>query len=298
VNGRCLLTVHAHPDDESEFGAGTVARYHHEGVRTVLVCCTDGGMGRNRNPDVGPIGDRTNLVEMRRRELAEATAVLGYDETVMLGYPDSGNPTEPNRPEGCFAAVPLIEPLGRLVEVIRRERPQIIVTYCDDHSTYLHPDHIRAQEIALRAFDEAGDPDAHTASGPPWQPAKLYYVLTSRERRRVINERYLALGIEAPFAGGPEGGLQGRADPELAPSDERVTTRVDIRPFAHLWIDAMKRHRSQINPKLARTLSIPASSAAEVYDYEEYVLARDLTAGATPEIAAETDLFDRVTKAD
>jgi mycothiol S-conjugate amidase len=52
------MTVHAHPDDESEFGAASVARYHHERVRTVLVCCTDGGSGRILNPEVGPVGDR------------------------------------------------------------------------------------------------------------------------------------------------------------------------------------------------------------------------------------------------
>ena len=40
----CLLTVHAHPDDEASKGAGTVARYKDEGVRTVLVCCT--GVGK------------------------------------------------------------------------------------------------------------------------------------------------------------------------------------------------------------------------------------------------------------
>ncbi len=41
----CLLTVHAHPDDEASKGAGSVARYHAEGVRTVLVCCTGGEAG-------------------------------------------------------------------------------------------------------------------------------------------------------------------------------------------------------------------------------------------------------------
>ena len=46
----CLLTVHAHPDDESSKGAGTVARYHEEGVRTVLVTCTGGEAGDILNP--------------------------------------------------------------------------------------------------------------------------------------------------------------------------------------------------------------------------------------------------------
>jgi mycothiol S-conjugate amidase len=46
----CLLTVHAHPDDEASKGAPTVARYHAEGVRTVLVCCTGGEEGDINNP--------------------------------------------------------------------------------------------------------------------------------------------------------------------------------------------------------------------------------------------------------
>ncbi len=46
----CLLTVHAHPDDEASKGAGTVARYHAEGVRTVLVTCTGGEAGDILNP--------------------------------------------------------------------------------------------------------------------------------------------------------------------------------------------------------------------------------------------------------
>src|SRR5580658_9664475 len=74
---RCLLTVHAHPDDESEFGAASVARYHHEGARTVLVCCTDGGSGRIRNPGFGPLGDEADIAEIRRRELEEAVAIIG-----------------------------------------------------------------------------------------------------------------------------------------------------------------------------------------------------------------------------
>ena len=46
----CLLSVHAHPDDESSKGAGTVAKYHADGVRTVLVCCTGGEEGDILNP--------------------------------------------------------------------------------------------------------------------------------------------------------------------------------------------------------------------------------------------------------
>ncbi|MFZ9158259.1 MAG: PIG-L family deacetylase, partial [Ilumatobacteraceae bacterium] len=46
----CILTVHAHPDDEASKGAPTLAKYHDHGVRTVLVCCTGGEEGDLQNP--------------------------------------------------------------------------------------------------------------------------------------------------------------------------------------------------------------------------------------------------------
>src|SRR5437764_6740317 len=88
----CLLTVHAHPDDESSKGAATVARYHAEGVRTVLVCCTGGEAGDILNPAMDRPEVRENLPAVRMEELARATEVIGYDEVVMLGYRDSGMP--------------------------------------------------------------------------------------------------------------------------------------------------------------------------------------------------------------
>src|SRR4051794_20737120 len=63
-----LMTVHAHPDDESSKGAGTVARYAAEGVRTVLVCCTGGEQGEILNPALDNDEVRSNIAEYRARE--------------------------------------------------------------------------------------------------------------------------------------------------------------------------------------------------------------------------------------
>jgi mycothiol S-conjugate amidase len=290
----CLLTVHAHPDDESEFGAPSVARYHHEGVRTVLVCCTDGGSGRILNPEVGRVGDRTNIAQIRREELKVAAAIVGYDEVVMLDYPDSGSVDQEERSPTCFARVPLVGPVRRVVEVIRRERPEVMVTYPDDQRVYPHPDHLRAHEVAVGAFDAAGDPGAYPELGPPWQPLKLYYTVTSRERRRLINEKYVALGMDAPFTARAGAGLQGRGDPELAPAQARVTTRLDVSPFAHKWIKGMLAHRCQLKPALAHTLAIDPTAVPDVYGTDEYILARDLTRGDSLASVEETDLFARV----
>src|SRR6202453_770573 len=102
--GLCLLSVHAHPDDESSKGAGTVARYHAEGVRTVLVTCTGGEMGDILNPAMDLPEVKANIAEVRRRELDRATEIIGYDEVILLGYKDSGMAgTEANEDPGCFA---------------------------------------------------------------------------------------------------------------------------------------------------------------------------------------------------
>src|SRR5215213_1897573 len=128
-----LLTVHAHPDDESSKGAATVARYHAEGVRCVLVCCTGGEAGDILNPAMDTPEVRERLHEVRMEELAAATAVIGFDEVVLLGYRDSGMPDTPeNEDPRCFARADFDEAVGRLVAIIRRTRPQVIITYPDD----------------------------------------------------------------------------------------------------------------------------------------------------------------------
>ena len=88
----CLLTVHAHPDDEASKGAPTVARYSAEGVRTVLVCCTGGEEGDIQNPAMDTPEVRENLGAVRAAEVAESARIIGYSELMMLGYRDSGMP--------------------------------------------------------------------------------------------------------------------------------------------------------------------------------------------------------------
>src|SRR3954453_1874154 len=108
VNERlCLLTVHAHPDDEASKGAPTVAMYKAQGVHTVLVCCTGGEEGDLQNPALREPGqpfhglsleeEKQRLAELRPDELARSAEIIGFDEVVMLGYRDSGMvDTDPN----------------------------------------------------------------------------------------------------------------------------------------------------------------------------------------------------------
>ena len=197
----CVLSVHAHPDDEASKGAATMARYHDEGVRTVLVTCTGGEAGDILNPAADTEDVRQDLPAVRRRELDDAVRLIGYDELYLLGYRDSGMPdTEANAHPENFANADLDDATGRLVEIIRRERPQVIVGYARDR-VYAHPDHVRVHEVSVLAFERAGDPEWYPELGEPWQPLKLYYSNGfTRQRIRALHDWFVAQGDESPLA--------------------------------------------------------------------------------------------------
>ena len=102
------MAVHAHPDDESSKGAATTAKYAAEGARVMVVTVTGGERGDILNPAMDTPEVKANISEVRRRELATAAEILGYDELVWLGYRDSGMPDSPeNADPRCFARAPL-----------------------------------------------------------------------------------------------------------------------------------------------------------------------------------------------
>jgi mycothiol S-conjugate amidase len=276
----CLLTVHAHPDDESSKGAGTVAKYRAAGINTVLVCCTDGGAGEILNPAMDKPEVVDNLVAVRMEELARATEVIGYNEVVLLGYKDSGMPdSEANHDPGCFARADEDEAVGRLVEIVRRTKPQVIVTYGDDQQGYPHPDHLRVHDISLPAFDLAGDPSYRPDLGESWEPSKLYYSAWSRERMLAMHEKFLELGLESPF---------GDRFLNRPSQDDRITTKVDVSGYMDVRRNALLAHATQIDPTSPFWFGLPPEVANTVYPVEDYVLARSRV--PVPE-AVEDDLF-------
>ena len=276
---RCLLTVHAHPDDEASKGAGTVARYHAAGVRCVLVTCTGGEAGDILNPAMDRPEVRADLAAVRRAELAEAAAIIGYDEVVLLGYRDSGMPdSEANADPANFANAPFDEAVDRLVEVIRRERPQVIVTYNDEQSGYPHPDHLRVHDISLPAFDLAGDPTHRPDLGEPWAPSKLYYTVWSKTRLEQIHQAMLDLGLESPFT------EEWFARPW---QDERITTSVAVGEHYLVRKRALLAHATQVDPDSPFWFGLPDDVAAGVHPFDDYVLARSRVDAPVP----EDDLF-------
>jgi len=281
---RCLLTVHAHPDDESSKGAGTVARYHAAGVRTVLVSCTGGEEGDILNPAMDTPEVRDNLVEIRREELDRAAKIIGYDEVVRLGYRDSGMPdTEANKRPDAFANAPLEEAVGRLVAEIRRSRPQVIVTYPEEQSAYPHPDHLRVHEVTMVAWDAAGDPDQFPEAGPAFAPLKLYYTMWPRKRMLAMHEKFLELGLTSPFDDNWLARLKG--------DDEPVTTSVELTGFADVRGEALRAHATQVDPTSPFWFGLPPEVQRTIHPYDDYLLARSRAGGVD---VVEDDLFQGI----
>jgi mycothiol S-conjugate amidase len=279
-----LLAVHAHPDDESSKGAGTVAKYHDEGAWCVLVCCTGGEAGDILNPAMDTPEVKADIANVRRRELERAAEILGYDELVWLGYRDSGMPDSPeNADPRSFAAAPLDEAVERLVAILRRVRPHVVVTYPDEQSRYPHPDHLRVHEISDIAFDAAGDPERFPDAGEPWQPLKLYYTTWSRDRIVAMHEKMLELGLESPYARWFE---QSPDDPPPPPPPP-LTTRIEVSAYYGHRKEALLAHATQIDPQSPFWFALPDDVAATVYPYDDYTLARSLVDSEPP----EDDLF-------
>lgn len=291
----CLLTVHAHPDDEASKGASTVAKYFREGVRTVLVCCTGGEEGDLQNPalreegqpfhGLTPEEEKAKLAEVRPLELEKSVGIIGFTSLHMLGYRDSGMAgTPPNEHPDCFWQADLDEATERLVRIIRAERPQVILTYNDDQRGYPHPDHLRVHDISVLAFERAGDPLWYPDSGEPWQPLKMYYTLWAKERVLAVHEALLAKNGESPFE---ENWLNRPSQ------DHRITTRLHLPEYLFARSGSLRAHATQVDPTSAWWFGLDDDELAKVYPWEDWILAKSAV-WVDVDKGVESDLFEGV----
>jgi mycothiol S-conjugate amidase len=274
-----LLTVHAHPDDEASKGASTVARYRAEGVHTTLVCCTGGEAGDILNPALDRPEVRADLGAVRRRELTRSAEIIGYGEVVLLGYHDSGMPdTEVNHRPDNFANADLDEAVAKLVEVIRRVRPQVVVPNGVGPEGDTQPDQLRVHEVSVHAWSRSGEASWHPELGDPWRPAKLYYTVWSRARLLAMHEKFVELELESPFT-----------DEWFArPShDDRITTTLDVTEWYDIRWEALLAHETQVDPTSPFWFGLPREVARTIHPYDDYILAESRVATTLP----EDDLF-------
>ena len=272
-----ILTVHAHPDDESSKGPGTISLYSSQGVRTTLVCCTGGEVGDILNPAMDRDEVKKNLPAVRRAELDSAAAIIGYDEVVMLGYRDSGMPdSDDNDHPEAFANAELDVAVARLVKIIRRVRPQVIMTYPEVQNRYPHPDHLQVTAISIPAFDRAGDPGWYPEAGPPHEPIKLYAPIWSKQRLLLTHQAFLDRDLKSPF---DEKWLSGKD------RDDRISAMIPVDNAVRR--KALLAHATQVDPKSPFWFGLPDEVQDAIHPYEEYMLLRS----RIPTDEIEDDLF-------
>ncbi len=285
--GLCLLTVHAHPDDESSKGSCTVAHYSKLGVNTVLVCCTGGEEGDILNPEMNLPEIKDNLAAVRSNELDNAAKIIGYNQVYRLGYRDSGMPDSPanSNPE-CFAKADFDEAVKRLVKIIREVKPQVIVTYGAEQSGYPHPDHIRTHEVAEAAFYGAADDKKYKDLGEPFKPLRLFYTVWSKDRFLSMHRKFIELGLESPFDEKWFERVQNRIE-------EEVTTSVDISDVAAVRRLALLEHRTQIDPNSKFWFGLPDDVLDSIYPVDDYHLACNFLESVD---SCKDDLFEGLWK--
>jgi bacillithiol biosynthesis deacetylase BshB1 len=123
-----VLAIAAHPDDVELTCGGTLVRLKARGKKFGIVDLTAGEMGTRGN------------AETRRKEAERAAEILGAEFRETLDFGDGG-------------LVVSRENELLLMDVIRRERPRLVMTsYPDDR----HPDHARAGRFVTDAAFYAG----------------------------------------------------------------------------------------------------------------------------------------------
>jgi N-acetyl-1-D-myo-inositol-2-amino-2-deoxy-alpha-D-glucopyranoside deacetylase len=179
-------------------------------------------------------------------------------------------------PPRGFVAVPIDEAAGRLAQLIRDRRPDLVVTY-EPGGGYGHPDHVRAHEVTMRAVELAAYPAR--ASGAAWAPGVAWAVAPAD----ALRAGYSALGEdpdaaavlaahaddrrasrEAPLGlPDPAGPLPAMAAPGP------VDLVVDVRPVRDRVLAALRAHATQV--QAVRELDHP--DAVACYALSNLVLA-------------------------
>jgi len=278
--------VHAHPDDETINNGATMAKYAAEGVQVTLVTCTRGEEGEVLVESLANLASSRDdkLGEHREIELRNAMVHLGINDFRFLGSPnkkwrDSGMiGTAQNERKDVFWQADLTEAAQELVKIILEIKPQVLITY-DEFGGYGHPDHIKANQVAMLA--------AELASNQGWKISKIYW--------NTMPKSVIQMGIDKmKEVGSSFFGADSVDDLPFAKPDELVTSVIKAPDYVEQKLEAMKAHETQISidgPFFALSNNLGLSVWADEY----YTLVKGEKTEPFDESGREIDLFAGVT---
>lgn len=246
-----IVSLHAHPDDETIVTGGAIARYAAQGHRIVLVFATKGEHGEV--PD-GFLDDGEALWQRREKEVGASADILGVARVAYLGYVDSGmmDTPENDAPESFWQADVEVA-AERFAAILREESADIAIVY-DENGNYGHPDHIQVHRVGVRGAELAGT-------------ATVYEATSNRDHLK----RGFAKAVEAGLV--PDDVEDVPDDPfldTLGLPEDQITHALDVRDLIDVKRAAMRAHRSQI-ADTSFFLQMPDDVFADAFGWEWFV---------------------------
>lgn len=270
-----LMTIFAHPDDETFGVAGTMARAVAQGHPVAIVSATRGEAGEIAHPR---LATRENLGQVREQELRSAAAAIGVEDVTFLDYID-----------GRLPEANVGEAVGRIVAQIRRFRPDVVVTF-PANGGYGHVDHVAIHHLTLAAIQAAADasryPEQVARGLAPHRVRKVYYSAIPRERLQAMRAQMQARGEDFVPGG----------NAATIPVEEMGTPAAQITTHTTLTDDefaakqrAMQAHATQL-PSNSPWQSAPPEQLRAMMGSESFELAAPpVSDRAYP--TPESDLF-------
>ena len=258
-----LLGCYAHPDDEVLGMGGAIAQYAAEGVYIEWVVTTRGEAGEISDP---ALATPENLGQVREREMRCSAQTLGMADVTFLGYRDSGMDGDPDNqyPDAYLNSDPA-EVVAKLVEIIRRVRPHVILTF-EPFGGYGHPDHIAIHKHTHLALPAAADPNYRPDLGAPWQTSRLFYPILRTATFMELKARMAAHGLPLDFFDV----LEKRR--ENGWPDDNFQMAINVNGTSAAKWAAFNCHRTQFGADhFFRQL--PEAETAEVFGTEYFALA-------------------------
>jgi N-acetyl-1-D-myo-inositol-2-amino-2-deoxy-alpha-D-glucopyranoside deacetylase len=271
-----LLTVFAHPDDETAF-AGTLAHYAERGCQVSLICMTRGEAGEISEPGLAPPDD---LGRVREEELRCSCAAVGVSALHLLGYNDSGMEGTPaNDKSTALIRADPDEVLFKLVQLMRQIRPHVVITF-EPRGWYGHPDHIATSRYTSRAYELSAMAESFPEAGPPWTPQRLFQAALLRSRIQPLAEYAREHGLDTSV-------FRAFSWNEPDPLADQISHVVDVADYLDIKEASMRCHRTQFGP--AHPLrNLPRDVLLPVLGVEHFIQAQPAPA---PNAKAEGDLF-------